>query len=46
MLPPPRFQWQAEALWQRLGVMDAARVPELDVAALQGLRPASIFSKA
>ncbi|GKT14525.1 biotin-independent malonate decarboxylase subunit beta [Acidovorax sp. SUPP2522] len=30
----------ATALWQALGVADAARVPELDVAAVQGLRPA------
>lgn len=30
----------ATALWQALGVPDAARVPELDVAAVQGLRPA------
>lgn len=30
----------AVALWQRLGVADAARVPDLDVAALRALRPA------
>ncbi|HEY2256267.1 MAG TPA: biotin-independent malonate decarboxylase subunit beta [Variovorax sp.] len=29
----------ALALWRRLGVPDPARVPELDVAALQALRP-------
>lgn len=30
---------EAVTLWTRLGVPAAARVPELDVAALQGLRP-------
>lgn len=46
----PEAEWQAglgdgtadaaQRLWQRLGVTDAARVPEMDVAELQGLRPA------
>lgn len=30
----------AIALWSRLGIADAARVPELDVAAVRALRPA------
>jgi len=30
----------AMAVWQRLGVPDAARVPDMDVAALRALRPA------
>ncbi|GKS97762.1 biotin-independent malonate decarboxylase subunit beta [Acidovorax sp. SUPP3434] len=39
-LPDDAHADDATALWQALGVADAAHVPELDVAAVQGLRPA------
>jgi malonate decarboxylase beta subunit len=35
----PSGEDDALALWRRLGVPDPARVPDLDVAALQALRP-------
>ncbi|MEF7617498.1 biotin-independent malonate decarboxylase subunit beta [Aquincola sp. MAHUQ-54] len=40
-LPPPQEDRDdAVAVWERLGVPDAARVPDLDVAALHALRAA------
>ncbi len=39
-LPEARQADDATALWQALGVADAARVPDLDVDAVRALRPA------
>jgi malonate decarboxylase beta subunit len=41
LLPPAdEVGDDAIALWSRLGIADAARIPELDVAAVRALRPA------
>ena len=39
LLSGPVAGYEAQALWSRLGVADAARVADLDVAAVVALRP-------